>query len=427
MKRLPPRFPRRTLAALAVVPLLCPPAAAAGETREVEWIVSGEARFRPEYRDDADLDRTVDDDLRQGFMRLRVGLDGRFGEEVRIFVQAQDARVAGEEGSTASNEKNLDLHQGFAEIGFGKERSIQLSVGRQEWAYGDHRLIGNFGWSNVGRAFDGARLRWRRGAATLDGLAARLTTRTAGAGNEGSDLYGVHFQTAPRPGSEYQIYGFGFSDRVVAAGEAGIPGRTRVHALGGRVREHLGRFDLVAEAVAETGTWNGDDLRAHAWGAVAGVTFGTAWKWRLTAGYDFATGDEDPADGERQEFFNFFPTNHPLYGHADYEGWRNLRSPWAGVSLQRGRQFLQVKTHRFGLEEARGAWKDAGGAVLGADPAGASGRSVGSEIDLTYRAAIREKVALEAGWSRFRPGRFARLTRGPDASDWGYVMLTVGF
>lgn len=427
MKRIPPVFLWRALAALAVAAPSCPPAAAADEARAVQWIVSGEARFRPEYRDDADLDRDVDDDLRQGFMRLRVGLDGRFGEEVRIFVQAQDARVAGEEGSTASNEKNLDLHQGFAEIGFGKDRSFQVTAGRQEWAYGDHRLIGNFGWSNVGRAFDGVRLRWRRGAATLDGLAARLTTRTAGAGNEGSDLYGVHLQSAPRPGAEYQVYLFGFADRIEAAGEAGIPGRTRVRALGGRVRDRLGRVDFTVEAVAETGTWNGDDLRAHAWGAVAGVTIGTAWTWRLAAGYDFATGDEDPADGERQEFFNFFPTNHPLYGYADYEGWRNLRSPWAGVSLKRSRHFLQVKTHRFGLEEPRGAWKDAGGTVLGADPAGASGRGVGSEFDLTYRSALRDTVAFEAGWSRFRPGRFARLTRGPDGSDWGYVMLTVGF
>jgi hypothetical protein len=414
--------------ALALLPLAPISAgAAAEEGKGVAWTLFGEARFRPEWRDDADLDASADDDLRQGLMRLRIGVDVMVRRDYRIVVQAQDSRVAGEEASTAANERNLDLHQGFLDVTLGEARTFSLRVGRQEWAYGDERLIGPFGWNNVGRSFDGVRARLQRGRATLDGLVARVTTRAAGGGDTGSDLYGVHVRTTPRKGAEYEGYWLGYGDRVGAPGETGAPGDTRVHAIGVRARDRFGRLDVVAEGVLERGEINGDDLEAHAAAAQVGWTPGGASRWRLFAGYDFATGDRDPADGDRQEFFNFFPTNHPHYGYADYEGWRNLKSPYGGVSLARGRHFAQVKAHRFALEEARGAWKDAGGTVFGFDPSGASGRSVGREIDLTYRYSWMEKTLVEAGLSRFTPGRFARLTRGDDPSHWAYVMLLVGF
>ena len=401
--------------------------AAADDSKDVTWVLFGEARFRPEWRDDADLDSTADDDLRQGFMRLRIGVDVVVRRDYRIVIQAQDARVAGEEVSTASNQRNLDLHQGFLDLTLGEARAFSLQIGRQEWKYGDERLIGPFGWNNVGRSFDGLRARYASGRIVLDALLARVTALPAGGGDTGSDLYGVYAQAAPRKGAEYEAYWLGFADRVGAAGESGVPGDTRINALGSRARSRFGRFDFVAEAAVERGEVNGDDLAAHAAGVQGGFLLGGGAKWRLFGGYDFATGDRDPADGERQEFFNFFPTNHPHYGYADYEGWRNLRSPYGGVSLARGRQFVQVKVHHFSLDEARGPWKDAAGSVLGFDSTGASGRSVGREVDLTYRFAWMEKALLETGFSRFAPGRFARLTRGDDVSDWAYVMAIVGF
>jgi hypothetical protein len=111
----------------------------------------------------------------------------------------------------------------------------------------------------------------------------------------------------------------------------------------------------------------------------------------------------------------------------DYEGWRNIKSPYAGVSFAHGRHFYQIKGHHFDLQSASGPWQDAGGAILGFDPAGNSGTDVGDEVDLTYRFDWREKAVVEVGLSRFWPGQFAENTRGPDFSDWGYVQLTWGF
>ncbi|HEU4401355.1 MAG TPA: alginate export family protein [Candidatus Polarisedimenticolia bacterium] len=400
----------------------------AEELRETTWSFSGEARFRPEWRDNADLNSAVDDDLRQGFMRLRLGVTGKVRDDVTLFVQAQDSRVAGEETSTASNQKNLDLHQGYVAAALGAAKSLTLTLGRQEWAYGDHRLIGNFVWDNVGRAFDGARLRFARARFFLDGLLARITSRpSGGGGSTGSDLYGLYAQAAPRKGAEYEGYWLAYADDLLAAGETGAPGKTRINAVGGRAKDRLGRFDFVAEAVLERGDFRGDSLRAHAAAGQAGLTWGQGVKVRTFGGYDFATGDRNPADGRREEFFNFFPTNHPHYGYMDYEGWRNLKSPYGGIGVTRGRHYVQAKVHRFALEQARGPWKNAGGDVLGSDPTGASGSQVGRELDLTYRLAWRDRTTVECGYSRFEPGRFARRTRGGDPSGWAYVMLTFGF
>ena len=396
----------------------------AEELKNIDWSFTGEARFRLEWRDNADLDRGEDDDLRQGFMRIRLGLGAILKERYRLFVQVQDSRVAGEETSTASNQKNLDLHQGYAEITQGRFR---VTLGRQEWFYGEHRLIGNFAWNNVGRVFDGVRARYARDGFFLDALAAQVSTTVASGASQGSELYGLYSQTAPRPGAEYEACWLAFADHLEAAGETGAPGSTRINALGARAKDRFGKFDFVAEAVVQGGRALGDDLSAWAAAGQAGVTWGAALKVRAFAGYDFASGDKDPADGKHQEFFNFFPTNHLHYGYMDYEGWRNIRSPYAGVAFSRGRHFAQAKAHRFSLDEARGPWKDAAGIILGSDPSGASGTSVGDEIDLTYRFAWTDKATVEGGLSRFEPGKFARLTRGEDASDWAYLMLTFAF
>ena len=402
------------------------------QARDLTWSPFAEIRFRPEHRDNADLNDDNDDVRRQGFMRLRLGLRMAWKEDYRLVLQIQDARVAGEEASTTSNEKNLDLHQGFVEWVTGSGKRTTWTLGRQEWKYGDERMIGPFGWDNIGRSFDGLKVRHARTEFWIDVLFAQTTLQKVTAtdptivATDSAGIYGVYTQSAPRAGSEYEGYLLGYDDDG-GAGETGAIGTTRIHALGARARDRFGRFDYGIEAVYEEGEYRGDDLTAHAAGAVAGLTWGGGIKVRTFGGYDLATGDEDPTDGERQEFFNFFPTNHPHYGYMDYEGWRNLRSYYGGVSAAGGRHFGLVKAHHFALEDERGPWKDAGGGVLGFDAAGASGRSVGGEIDLLYRWAWKEKAVLEAGYGHFVPGQFARRTRGEDPSDWAYVMLTVGF
>jgi hypothetical protein len=89
---------------------------------------------------------------------------------------------------------------------------------------------------------------------------------------------------------------------------------------------------------------------------------------------------------------------------------------------------LQADYHRLLLAEKRGPWKNAGGAVLGFDPTGQSGRDLGQELDLTARIPILERhLNLMAGYSFFSPGGFVKRTRGSENHHFGYIQTIVRF
>src|SRR3990170_6126782 len=94
--------------------------------------------------------------------QTRLWADADVNEHLRIFIQLQDSRVFGMEGSTvgfaADNANNrIDIHQGYFDIKKLFDLPLTVRVGRQEIIWGDHRVIGNFVWSNYGRVFDGGR------------------------------------------------------------------------------------------------------------------------------------------------------------------------------------------------------------------------------------------------------------------------------
>src|SRR5688572_1409875 len=57
-------------------------------------------------------------------------------------------------------------------------------------------------------------------------------------------------------------------------------------------------------------------------------------KPRLVAEYNYASGDKDPADGQRGTFDQLYPTPHDKYGLADQVGWRNIHNARAGVEFK---------------------------------------------------------------------------------------------
>ena len=95
-------------------------------------------------------------------MRSRLGADFNAFENLNMFVQVQDSRIWGTEPSTLTNTSNVDLHQAYFQLSDFFKLPLDLKVGRMEVKYGPERLIGAVGWSNVGRSFDGAILKYKR-------------------------------------------------------------------------------------------------------------------------------------------------------------------------------------------------------------------------------------------------------------------------
>src|SRR6185295_1993964 len=81
----------------------------------------------------------------------------------------------------------LDLHQAYVILGNHKEFPVSHKVGRQEFIYGDERLIGAFGWNNVGRVFDAAKLRWQNSLFGVDAFTSRVVIPEDGHFNVDND------------------------------------------------------------------------------------------------------------------------------------------------------------------------------------------------------------------------------------------------
>lgn len=127
----------------------------------------GEIRFRPEYKGNFDFDRSTDDNREFVGQRIQFGFEKRFAEGLVMRVVLQDSRVwGGSPGSdtglanaNSDSAESTDLRHAWFELEKMFALPLDLRVGRQEFNYGDGRLIGPSNWGNVGRSFDGLRLK----------------------------------------------------------------------------------------------------------------------------------------------------------------------------------------------------------------------------------------------------------------------------
>jgi hypothetical protein len=418
-------------AALQIQPPAQPPVArAAAETPPQRVQFGGEIRFRPETRSSFNQKSNVNTVMLQ-----RIRLDARFqlNENVTGLVQLQDSRLWGQELSTVSNETNIDLHQGYLQVAKFLRPHVTLRAGRQELSYGNQRLIGAFGWDNVGRSFDAGKLTFGGTEWSADLFAGRLVDRrNSGRGDGSQDLIGLYARVG-QPNAKVGIepYLLYLRDGLAITGEVASakPEPTRILTLGFRHFGAVGSgFAYDLENAFQVGQRGPDTQRAAALAAQARYHLGGNVKPEFGFEYDYATGDGNSRDGRSNEFNNLFPTNHSLYGYADYLGWRNMQDlkPYISLQLQPNVR-AELSYHRFLLVERTGAWKNAGGTVLGLDPTGKLGTDLGHEIDFTLTFPIYEHLRMLPGYSLFLPGKFARGTQGPRASQFVYWQTLVSF
>jgi hypothetical protein len=425
--RQPPREGQSTAVLAIALPSL-PPAAPAETGPRIK--AGGLYRVRPEYRNRLRADAAGRTSDAYAGQRARLYLSAST-ERLQAYVEVQDARNWGTETSTLSNDGNADLHQAYLHVPDMGMRGLSLTAGRQELVYGDERLIGPADWLTVGRSFDGGVLRraWKGGSVDVFG-ALLNDRRTAARGSGDVVLGGVYARLLRgRPGRELDVYTLNLGDGAAASGESPGLDDSRVTTYGFRARfapAHGAQASL--EAAVQTGHRGPDDHEAHAWAATAGYVFDRRFKPLLRVEWDEATGDGHPRDARATEFNNLFPTNHAHYGYADLLGWRNMQALRGTLALApMTGHLLSADLHRFRLREAGGAWKDAGGEVLGHDPSGAAGRDIGHEVDLLYRFPLRKQLTILTGYSAFFPGRFARTVRGPGTQHFGYAQALFKF
>lgn len=415
----------------------------------VQAFLRGEGRINPDFNSGGG-------GANQGAVLERVRLQALASwGPVSAFAQAQDARSWGFEASSASNEANTDLHQGWMQLG-GKKDALDgfVRLGRQEITIGNQRLIGPLAWMPNARSFDAAMFHGQAGRFELDLFGAMMQppgvvsapdpmdpmAPPLTANSNGAQLAGLVFGVDIHKAVNAQVVGL--FDRADARNDA-LTFDRQIANTGLRVfGEPIDGLKYDAEGNVQFGENNTRTHFAWAWAARVDYVYKKPKvKPGAHVGYAMASGESctgdpsaDPAEPcgatDSNEFFNFYPTNHMHYGFADLMGWRNMRELEAGVmiAIPEVLEKLEVKYHYFQLNVPDGRWSNAGGANVGAgwDPDN-DDRNLGHEIDVFAVIKPWKPLFIQPGYGVFIPVGAGKKIGGDDPQHYLWLWLVAEF
>jgi len=450
--------------------------------------IGGEARVRYEGRNNTALNSNIKSNESAASHRVRVNVGYDLTPDVSFFAQIQDARNWGGEAGAATSGINavsnngvfggtgLDLHQGYILVKNAGVPGLSVKIGRQEIMFGDHRLFGNFGWSQVGNSFDAVRLTHSTPIADVDLFWARIidteavAAATAGAGvyfpaagtkgTTDQNIYGLYVTLKPIPNWTVEPYYFLLKDDRTPGG-AGVtfrtpqaPSQTR-STVGGRINGKAGQLDATGELAWQFGAMSDnlaatsptDNLHINAWAGAfkAGFTFDAVpMRPRVGIEVDYASGSScTTACGKNNTFDNLYPTNHFHYGYMDLMAWKNMVAYSAVFDVKPSPvSKFQVNVWLFRLANTKDNWYRAGQVTYGTSAATNQAASLGRELDVHYYHTFKEKFKFEIGAGHFWAGEWTRAVgsaSGPTGNtiagadpngsgqSWGYMMGSVLF
>ncbi len=167
--------------------------------------ISGEFRVRTELDGRDFLNNTYPQSFTA--LRARLSIEKTINKHIYLFMQFQDSRVFGEERSTLTNLKNIDLHQGYLTISNIFDSPFSFTFGRFKLQYGKFKLFGPNDWHNVGRSHDGFKINYNSEKSNIDVFATTHTnflSYRAGAAN----ITQQYNYTEPPADTGFNIYGF---------------------------------------------------------------------------------------------------------------------------------------------------------------------------------------------------------------------------
>ena len=293
------------------------------------------------------------------------------------------------------------------------------------------RVIGNFEWSHYGRSFDGFKVTRSddfsqitvSGFSPTQGGFEERAHRTI----EGIDVFTAEVDLKKDkaiPGMEGELFYYHYDDhRNIAATTvrldntgnsvtAGDPSDVDLHTFGGHLVGYYsvgpGQWDVLGWAAFQEGKWFELDQSAHAFAAETGYQLHKMpWKPWLRAGFDYGSGDNDPADGTHETFYQMLPTAR-LYSFSILYNLMNTQDTFFSLILK-PQDFLTVRTefHVLSLSEKNDRWYLGSGAmhdnVLDDFAARSSGgqKSLGRLLDVTLVWNVHPDVTVVAYYGHF--------------------------
>jgi hypothetical protein len=409
------------------------------EASLVVWSFDAQLRPRAELRTNHDFGLTSaqlnypgiyappGDTLATITQRSRLGAGVATGD-VSAYLQMQHAAEWGVFGGNALTDPALFLHQGW--LKYAPSDAWYVQAGRQQLAYGDHRVLGTVGWTQVGRAWDALRF----GISPSDSFGVDLFAGRYAAGivEFGRDvslfdrdawLTGayVKLREVVEPAfDEVDVYAL--YDVQVDDLSDDTPNNRNLFGLGARAAGQWGMIDGVIEGMYELGSvcvtapdtfdCTDETVDVSAWfvDAEIGAEVYQPAGVRVFAAYSRASGDDPETADTNEGYFQFYPTAHKWLGLMDIIGGRsNIQEIRGGASFKAGPIGIRETIHYFSRLEPEA-------------------EAVGLEFDTVASVALAENLALGLGHGLFVPSDGMSSDGDPDGvANWGFVQMNATF
>ena len=314
------------------------------------------------------------------------------------------------------------------------------------------RLIGPFGWSHVGRSFDGFTISHTKDAYyfTLHG-----SHPTQGgfdlAGNKMMDdidlLYASFNITKPSfaETSDARLFYIYYADGRGLQPTDNRPAAVRnadrrhiaIHTAGGHlvhmIPTDIGPIDLMGWGVGQGGDWGKQNHKAWALAFEGGwQPKMLPWKPWFRVGYNRSSGDDDPSDGDHETFFQILPTAR-IYSFSTFYNLMNNEDAFFQLILRPLKGLIwRTDFHNIRVTEKNDLWYQGAGATLQDRQPGfgyvgrpAFGkRGLFQIIETTLNYNVTQNINVNVFFAHvFGDSIVDRIYSG-DSANFGYIELT---
>jgi len=315
------------------------------------------------------------------------------------------------------------------------------------------RLIGAFGWSEVGRSYDGVHYTYGTSHDNFTFVAAvptRGAFQTDGWGwNRAGFGYAsyTHQWGAGRYAGDTRFFAIEYDDwrHVLKTDDRPLTVRRgdlsniRINTFGAHTvhafETRAGTFDLLLWGAGQTGRWGIQQQRAGAFDIEAGIQpkFLPRLKPWLRGGHFWSSGDGDPNDGTHGTFFQLLPTPRP-YARFPFFNMMNNQDTFGTLTLRpHSKVTVGSEFHSLRLSNANDFWYSGGGIfqpwTFGYSGRSTSGRrSLGNLYDTNVEYRMNKKLTL-TGYFGYTQGLAAMEQIYPQGKDgkFGYLEILYRF
>jgi Alginate export len=330
----------------------------------------------------------------------------------------------------AGNQRDaFDDRQAYLEFHL---KQVKVFAGRQELKYGGERLVGISDWTNNSRTWDG--FLGRIGDKNrLDVFSTSVVTihptslDKHGAGLTFHGAVGTIGTWVPHTVIQPFIYVKAFP-RV--EGSTGVFGTQTTVTPGAEVAGNSRGFDFDVLGALQRGSYANESIEAAAGYVKAGYSSGkVAWKPRLRAEYDYASGNPHGDPQRMGTFDQQYPSNHNAFGLTDLFGFQNIKqerinldlTPLKHLTLLLQEESLQVAS-RFD-----NVYSGSASTVVKAPAAGFLSGDLGHEFDASGKYVFHDNLVLNVGVGHLSSGTLLRENAHGAPLTLAYYGLTYRF